>query len=183
MACQAGAEHVYAFEMFPAMASIATRVTGDCTAPGSGPNDFGEPRCGITVLGMRSTDACASTYDGGGGGSSGGGSGGGSGNAHGGGSGGSSGVSAGAVVEGGEAGLRSGGEAAPPALPRCDILVTEIFDSVLLGEGVLPTLAHAWEHLLAPGAVVVPSAGAGLQVGSQQALSLPPYHMGLVHQW
>ncbi len=37
-----------------------------------------------------------------------------------------------------------------------DILVTEIFDSVLLGEGVLPTLQHAWECLLAPHAVIVP---------------------------
>ena len=37
-----------------------------------------------------------------------------------------------------------------------DILVTEIFDSVLLGEGVLPTLQHAWEYLLAPHAIVVP---------------------------
>ncbi len=37
-----------------------------------------------------------------------------------------------------------------------DILVTEIFDSVLLGEGVLPTLQHAWQQLLAPHARIVP---------------------------
>eukprot|EP00911_Craspedida_sp_UC1_P000429 UC1_evm1s323 len=44
-------------------------------------------------------------------------------------------------------------------LPRpVDVLVTEIFDSELLGEGVLPTLRHAHAHLLRPGATVVPRA-------------------------
>lgn len=34
-------------------------------------------------------------------------------------------------------------------MPRkANVLVTEIFDTELLGEGVLPTLAHAWKHLL-----------------------------------
>lgn len=41
---------------------------------------------------------------------------------------------------------------------KADVLVTEIFDSVLLGEGVLPTLRDAHERLLAPGAKVVPHA-------------------------
>ena len=43
-----------------------------------------------------------------------------------------------------------------------DILVTEIFDSVLLGEGILPSLAHARQHLLKPGAVCVPDGGVWL---------------------
>jgi hypothetical protein len=46
-----------------------------------------------------------------------------------------------------------------------DILVTEIFDSVLLGEGMLPTLRHARQHLLTPGAVIVPHSGSGLGAG------------------
>jgi predicted RNA methylase len=40
-----------------------------------------------------------------------------------------------------------------------DILVTEIFDSVLLGEGILPTLRHAREHLLTRTALIVPHSG------------------------
>ena len=36
-------------------------------------------------------------------------------------------------------------------LKKANILVTEIFDTELLGEGVLPTLAHAWKHLLEVG--------------------------------
>jgi type II protein arginine methyltransferase len=39
---------------------------------------------------------------------------------------------------------------------RADVLVTEIFSSGLLTEGVLPTLAHAHQNLLAPDAVVIP---------------------------
>ncbi len=145
MACQAGAGHVYAFEMFSAMASIAQRVTQDCTGAPGATNDFGEPRCGITVFPVRSTDATAMGSGGGGGGSGGGGGGG-----------------DGGGGAGGGAGAGADGDHDPdsaPSLPRCDILVTEIFDSVLLGEGVIPTLAHAWEHLLAPGAVVVPRSG------------------------
>ncbi|GBG64291.1 hypothetical protein CBR_g41210 [Chara braunii] len=43
-------------------------------------------------------------------------------------------------------------------MPRkADVLVSEILDSELLGEGLLPTLRHAWEHLLRPGARTVPS--------------------------
>lgn len=33
---------------------------------------------------------------------------------------------------------------------RVSLLVTEIFDAGLFGEGVLPTLIHAWENLLLP---------------------------------
>jgi len=36
-----------------------------------------------------------------------------------------------------------------PDMPRKpDVIVTEIFDSELLGEGVLPTMRHAVKHLL-----------------------------------
>lgn len=39
---------------------------------------------------------------------------------------------------------------------RADLLVTEIFSSGLLTEGVLPTLGHAHQHLLAADAIVIP---------------------------
>ena len=36
-----------------------------------------------------------------------------------------------------------------PDMPRkSDVIVTEIFDSELLGEGILPTMRHAVKHLL-----------------------------------
>ncbi|KAL3696315.1 hypothetical protein R1sor_010391 [Riccia sorocarpa] len=40
--------------------------------------------------------------------------------------------------------------------PAADLLVSEILDSELLGEGLIPTLRHAHTHLLAPGARSVP---------------------------
>lgn len=48
---------------------------------------------------------------------------------------------------------------------RADILVTEIFDSVLLGEAVIPTLRHAVAHLLVPGAEIVPHAARVIVAG------------------
>ena len=36
----------------------------------------------------------------------------------------------------------------PDMLHKPDVIVTEIFDSELLGEGVLPTMRHAVKHLL-----------------------------------
>ena len=36
------------------------------------------------------------------------------------------------------------------------LLVTETFDSVLLGEHVLETMLHAWRNFLAPGCCMVP---------------------------
>jgi SAM-dependent methyltransferase len=42
---------------------------------------------------------------------------------------------------------------------RADVIVSEILDSCLLGEGALPTMAHAGAHLLKQGGVAVPSAG------------------------
>lgn len=40
---------------------------------------------------------------------------------------------------------------------KADILVTEIFDSALLGEACLPVIAHAFQHLLKEGAKVIPA--------------------------
>ncbi len=40
-----------------------------------------------------------------------------------------------------------------------DVLVTEIFDAALIGEGALPTFEDAWARLLAPGATVIPGRG------------------------
>jgi precorrin-6B methylase 2 len=43
-------------------------------------------------------------------------------------------------------------------LPKpADVLVTEVIDCGLLGEGILPTIRHAREHLLADGATIVPA--------------------------
>lgn len=39
---------------------------------------------------------------------------------------------------------------------KCDVLVTEIFDRALVGEGALPSIAHAQAELLKPMARVVP---------------------------
>ena len=50
--------------------------------------------------------------------------------------------------------------AVPDDLPeRAGLLVTEIVDCGLLGEGLLGTIAHAREHLLAPDATIMPSRG------------------------
>ncbi|TSB26002.1 50S ribosomal protein L11 methyltransferase [Streptomyces benahoarensis] len=39
---------------------------------------------------------------------------------------------------------------------RADVLISEIVDCGLIGEGLLPTVRHAREHLLAPGGVMMP---------------------------
>jgi SAM-dependent methyltransferase len=41
---------------------------------------------------------------------------------------------------------------------RADLLVTEIIDCGLVGEGIMPTLRHAREHLLAEGGSIIPRA-------------------------
>lgn len=46
---------------------------------------------------------------------------------------------------------------APELDQRADLMVFELFDSGLLGEGVLHVTAHANQHLLQPHAVMVPS--------------------------
>ncbi|MFW5415265.1 50S ribosomal protein L11 methyltransferase [Nocardiopsis sp. CNT-189] len=56
------------------------------------------------------------------------------------------------VVEGFSTALRVGADLPRPA----DVLVSEIFDCGLLGEGALAAFAHAREALLAPDAAVVP---------------------------
>jgi precorrin-6B methylase 2 len=40
---------------------------------------------------------------------------------------------------------------------RADVLVTEVVDCGLVGEGIVPTIRHAREHLLADGATIVPA--------------------------
>ncbi len=42
---------------------------------------------------------------------------------------------------------------------RADLLVSEILDNKLLGEGALPSLRHASEQLLVPGGKMIPQAG------------------------
>ena len=42
---------------------------------------------------------------------------------------------------------------------RATLLVAEIFDALLIGEGALDSFAHARSHLLAPGARIIPAAG------------------------
>ncbi|KAF1315045.1 Arginine n-methyltransferase, partial [Globisporangium splendens] len=39
---------------------------------------------------------------------------------------------------------------------RADMLVSELFDSILLGEAVIPVVRHAIEHLLVPDAAILP---------------------------
>ncbi|WP_236062340.1 50S ribosomal protein L11 methyltransferase [Actinacidiphila acididurans] len=39
---------------------------------------------------------------------------------------------------------------------RADVLISEIVDCGLIGEGLLPTLRHAREHLLAPDGIMIP---------------------------
>jgi len=41
---------------------------------------------------------------------------------------------------------------------KADLLVTEIFDNGLVGEGALPTIGHAWQALLKPEARTIPEA-------------------------
>jgi protein arginine N-methyltransferase 7 len=56
---------------------------------------------------------------------------------------------------------------------RADMLVSELFDSVLLGEAVLPTIRHAMQHLLTPDAAIVPERAT---VFAQVVESEPIYH-------
>ncbi|KAF0683847.1 Aste57867_24122 [Aphanomyces stellatus] len=53
--------------------------------------------------------------------------------------------------------LRSTDLIIPDHMPvRADMLVSELFDSLLLGEGILPTLHHARTHLLVDRPIIVP---------------------------
>lgn len=61
-------------------------------------------------------------------------------------------------------------------MPRkADILVTEIFDNALIGEGALPTIDHAWRELLAPDAHVIPE-GATLYAALTSSPHYTRYH-------
>ncbi len=51
-----------------------------------------------------------------------------------------------------------------PKNTRPDVLVAEVFDTLVIGEGALATFDHARRHLLAPGAAVIPGR-AGLYGG------------------
>lgn len=42
---------------------------------------------------------------------------------------------------------------------RASLLVTEIFDALLIGEGALPAIHHARQHLLTPDARIIPAGG------------------------
>lgn len=42
---------------------------------------------------------------------------------------------------------------------RATVVVSETFDSLLIGEGAIGSFAHAREHLMAPGARVIPQSG------------------------
>ena len=42
---------------------------------------------------------------------------------------------------------------------KADVLVTEIFDNAMIGEGILPTISHAWKQLLKLNARVIPKRG------------------------
>ena len=62
------------------------------------------------------------------------------------------------------------------ATRRADIIVNELYDTELLGEGVLPTLRHALEHLAAPNCAVVPAAADVVAVLLQSDALYPGYH-------
>jgi tetratricopeptide (TPR) repeat protein len=52
---------------------------------------------------------------------------------------------------------------------RAQVLVTEVFANSVIGEGVLPTIEHAYQHLLTADALVIPAAASamGYLVGGQ----------------
>ncbi len=45
---------------------------------------------------------------------------------------------------------------------RCQVLITEVFSSNLIDEGVLPTVEHAHQHLLTRDALAIPAAASAL---------------------
>jgi type III protein arginine methyltransferase len=120
MASRAGADSVYACEMYEPLAAVAAKVVA---ANGLGVDSEERPRnvfgedCGpVHVLPKLSTDLVVAT----------------------------SGMSLGEILAGCD-------------LPgKCDMLVTEILDSALTGEGMVPALLDARERLLHPHAVVIP---------------------------
>ncbi|KAL1128975.1 hypothetical protein AAG570_013509 [Ranatra chinensis] len=64
---------------------------------------------------------------------------------------------------------------------RANILVTEVFDTELIGEGAIDTFNHAHQHLLEEGAVVIPSVGR--IYGLLLECSILRYHNQLRDKW
>ncbi len=58
---------------------------------------------------------------------------------------------------------------------HADVLVTEIFDNALVGEGVLPSINHAWSHLLKSDARIIPH-GATLKAVLASAPTMNRFH-------
>lgn len=58
---------------------------------------------------------------------------------------------------------------------KADVLITEIFDNGLVGEGALPTIAHAWHALLKPKAQIIPEGG-GLKARVISSPHFESYH-------
>jgi predicted RNA methylase len=59
---------------------------------------------------------------------------------------------------------------------RANIIVNELYDTELLGEGILPTLRHALDNLAAPDCIVVPAAADVVAVLLQSDDLYPGYH-------
>lgn len=139
-AAQAGAAHVYACEMFPELAQVAGKVSGQACSAGA-LNVWGEPTCGVTVIPEMSNSLGAHARDDG------------SVAAH---------VAAVAAAKSDGWQLQHLEEAHTcPLIPcRVDLIVTETLDSVLLGEATLVSLRHALTFLAVPDAPVVPRAAA-----------------------
>ncbi len=58
---------------------------------------------------------------------------------------------------------------------RADVLVAEVLDSAVIGEGALETIEHARHHLLAPGARIIP---ARARIRAALVESLPLWQQG-----
>ena len=57
---------------------------------------------------------------------------------------------------------------------RADLLVSEIVDDVLIGDGCLAAIAHARRHLLAPGAPIIPRGGKMFAAALELRTAGPP---------
>ncbi|KAF5839229.1 hypothetical protein DUNSADRAFT_1264 [Dunaliella salina] len=59
---------------------------------------------------------------------------------------------------------KTGGSVSPDMAGKADVIVTEIFDSALLGEGLLPSMRHAAQHLLQGGCIIPARASVWVQL-------------------
>lgn len=64
---------------------------------------------------------------------------------------------------------------------KADVLISELLDSTLLREGVLPTVRDAWNRLLKPGAKVIPCKARILAVLVQSADIRAMHHVSELH--